>query len=172
VLDVTAHVGSALCYVARGKSYDPSPAANAVEVNARRQWPAHRVLAEYEHGLREAGAAIAAAGGVLSGAAFGAWIHGGDIRLALGMPQAYASDGCEDAIVLLQTNGRVVDTPLVEVHLPDRTVSIGKPVGDRPAARLECDIATLFRLYTGREVNDNSFILTGATRHELVSQQW
>lgn len=171
VLDIVAHVGSALGYVALGKSYDPSPEANAAEVNARRDWPADRILDEYEAGLRDAGPAIVA-DDRLAGAALGTWVHGGDIRAALGLSDAYASAGSDAAIVLLQRNGRVTTTPLVQAVLPHRTVSLGTPVPGRPEATLKCDVSTLFRLYTGRPATVEEYVLTGAERDELVSQQW
>jgi uncharacterized protein (TIGR03083 family) len=172
VLDVVAHVGSALAYVAKGQSYDPSPEANAVEVRIRRNWTSEQVLDEYERGLRQAGAAIATSAGTLDGAALGTWIHGGDIRQALTLPDAYASDGFDDAIILLQTNARVTSTPLVRAVLPHRVATFGATTGERPPASLECDVATLFRLYSGRQPDTTKYRLAGVEPHELVSQQW
>lgn len=171
VLDIVAHVGSALGYVARGQSYDPSPEANAVEVGARRDWSAEQILDEYESGMRDAGPAIAA-DERLAGAALGTWVHGGDIRAALGLPAAYASAGADAAITLLQTNQRVISTPLVQAVLPGQSVTLGTAVPGRPAATLECDVSTLFRLYTGRPADDEEYLLRQAERAELVSQQW
>ena len=72
----------------------------------RRMWPSGvrglcSVLSQLATGYLGAGEPIARAGGPLDGIALGEWIHGGDIRDALGEPQAYASEGFDDACALL-----------------------------------------------------------------------
>jgi uncharacterized protein (TIGR03083 family) len=172
VLDVVAHVGSALSYVVRGETYDNSPEGNQAEVDQRRGWSVDKVLDEYEHGLRHAGPVIAASDGRLAGAALGTWIHGGDIREALGHADAYASTGVREALALLAASDRVRFGPAVDVVLPTGGLTLGRAAGGRPHARLECTAATLFRLYSGRPVAPDAYRLGGARLDELVSDSW
>lgn len=53
----------------------------------RRKWPLPDVLSELANGYQEAGSVIADAGGRLDAIALGEWIHGGDVRAALGVPR-------------------------------------------------------------------------------------
>ncbi|MBG6135916.1 maleylpyruvate isomerase family mycothiol-dependent enzyme [Longispora fulva] len=172
VLDILAHCGAALSCIARGVAYDSSPAGNETQVLERRTWTVPAILDELEHGLLEAGAAIVASDGAWDGAALGTWIHGGDIRAALGDAGAYASEGLHDAVTLLGASARVRDTPLAHVTLPDRTLELGSPVPGRAPATLRTDAPTLILLYSGRPADPGSYTLTGAEAAELVSQQW
>ena len=54
-----------------------------------------------------AATAIDAAGGLLDGVGIGEWMHGGDVREALGAPQAYSSEGSELALELLIERGEL-----------------------------------------------------------------
>ena len=172
VLDIVAHVGAALSSIASGVPYDASPEGNRAEVEHRRGWAASDVVAEYEKGLLHAGPAITRANGAWDSAALGTWVHGGDIRAALGMDDAYASAACDDAITVLARADRVTATPEVKVTLPGRSVTLGTPREGRETATLSCDIATLFRLYTGRPAESGHYQLTGASPDELVSHSW
>jgi uncharacterized protein (TIGR03083 family) len=164
IIDIVAHVGSALGYIASGQTYDNSPSGNQREVDQRRSWPAAKIIDEYERGLL-------GAAGKSDGAALGTWIHGGDIRAALELDDAYASPGFDDAITLLSTTDRVASTPKTQVKLPHRELSLG-PACDSSTAVLECDVASLFCLYTGRPADPARYRLTGAEPGDLVSHQW
>ena len=66
--------------------------------------------------------------------ALGEWIHGGDVRAALGELFAYESDGFDDACVLLSDWTRRRASPLVEVRLGDATLMIGAPSASQASA--------------------------------------
>ncbi len=114
------------------------------------------------------GEPIARAGGPLDGIALGEWIHGGDVRDALGEPQAYASEGFDDACALLVERTRRRTIPLVEVHIDDRRLVLGARMPERPTATLHTDRSTLMRLVSGRPAVSAAYDLTGATPDELV----
>jgi hypothetical protein len=57
------------------------------------------VLSELANGYRKAGSVIADAGGRLDVIALGEWIHGGDVRAALGAPRPGR------AVAILRTSG-------------------------------------------------------------------
>lgn len=111
-----------------------TPEENERDVALRRPWPLTAVLDELRRFYGDAAAAVAAAGGRLDVLACGEWVHGGDVREALGWSDAYASDGVEDAVLELGS-------------------------GTGPAADLVCDRATLVRLSAGREVDSARFTL-------------
>ena len=108
------------------------------------------------------------AGGSLDGIALGEWVHGGDVRAALGDPRAYASEGFADACVLLAERTRREAVPLVEVSLPDRTLRLGVPVPGRPPATLVTGHAALIKIFAGRPADPGGYELTGASTAELV----
>ena len=108
------------------------------------------------------------AGGRLDGIALGEWVHGGDVRAALGEPRAYASEGFADACVLLAERTRREAVPLIEVSLPDRTLRLGVPVSGRPPATLVTGHAALIKIFAGRPADPDGYELTGASTAELV----
>jgi len=168
VRDVVAHCAAALTRVATGRLHAFTPELNEIDVAQRREWPLPRLLSELERGYLEAGPVIAEAGGRLDAVALGEWIHGGDVRGALGEPLAYESDGFEDACALLAEWTRRRKVPLVEVALPDAALRLGAPVAGRPPATLVTDRATLIRLFAGRPTEPAEYELTGAAPEELV----
>ena len=188
VRDVLAHCGAALTRAATGRLHAFTPELNELDVAQRRDWPLPRLLSELERGYLDAGPVIAGAGGRLDAIALGEWIHGGDVRDALGEPLAYASDGFEDACALLAERARRREVPLVEVNLPDDTppddtppddtrpentrpddtLRLGVPIPGRPPATLVTDRATLMRLFAGRPAGPGGYQLSGAVPGELV----
>jgi hypothetical protein len=111
---------------------------------------------------------IGRAGGRLDGIAIGEWVHGGDVRAALGEPQAYASEGFDDACALLVERIGRKEVPFIEVILPDRTLLLGTDEPGRPQARLVTGGSALMRMFAGRPVEPSEYHLTGATPEELV----
>jgi uncharacterized protein (TIGR03083 family) len=168
VRDVLAHTGSALTRVAAGRLHAFTPELNEIDVARRRHWPLPKLLSELADGYLEAGSAIGDAGGRLDGIALGAWLHGGDTRAALRKPRAYASDGFDEACVLLADLSRRRAVPLMEARIPGATLRLGVPVPGRPQATLTCGRATLMRLFAGRPAGPDSYSLAGATAAELI----
>jgi uncharacterized protein (TIGR03083 family) len=168
VRDVLAHCSSALTRVMTGDLHGFTPEENQRDVDARRSWPLPDVLSELAAGYLGADEPIASAGGRLDGIALGEWIHGGDVRDALGEPLAYASEGYDDACALLidRANRRAI--PLVEAHIGGRQIVLGAAMPDRPPATLRTDRSTLMRLASGRPALPADYQLTGATPEELL----
>jgi hypothetical protein len=83
-------------------------------------------LAELEQGYGSAAAAMTAAQDKLDALALGEWVHGGDVREALGEPGPYESEGVEDALLLVVDRSRRRNVPPTVVRLPDRGVPRGE----------------------------------------------
>jgi uncharacterized protein (TIGR03083 family) len=160
VRDVLAHCAAALSHATAGTLHAFTPALNEIDVAKRRTWPLADILSELSVGYREAGTVIAAAGGKLDALALGEWLHGGDVRDALGEPRAYASDGFDDACALLADRTRRKGTPLLKAYVADGTVTGGTVAGvtltlgvaqrDRAPATLHASRSALMRLFAGR----------------------
>lgn len=166
VRDVMAHCAAALTRVAANDLHDFSPEANEADVEARRGQSPGQLLAELINGYEAGAAAIDAAGGALDGVGLGEWMHGGDIRDALGLPNAYESDGIELALELLVERSRSLGKPAVTVELGDRRFEFG--VGDAEAT-LRTDQATFVRICGGREPDPARYELSGdVTVGEMV----
>jgi uncharacterized protein (TIGR03083 family) len=168
VRDVLAHCAAALTRVATGRLHAFTPELNEIDVAQRRDWPLPRLMSELERGYTEAGPAIADAGGRLDVIALGEWLHGGDVRDALGEPLAYESDGFEDACALLAGWTARRKVPRIEVALPGSALRLGLPIPGRSPATLVTDRSTLMRLFAGRPTEPAEYELTGATPEELV----
>jgi len=167
VRDVVAHCGAAMTAVGLGQARTWTPEENQADVDVRRSWPFDQVLEELSAGYRAAARAVRDAGGALDGLALGEWVHGGDVRDALGLPGAYASEGIEDALTLIEQRSRLprFSVPPTRVYLPGRELQLGTPPG---AARLTADPATLVRLCAGRSPDPQRYRLVGATPEQLL----
>lgn len=176
VRDVLSHCAAALTRAATGNLNAFTPEENEVDVDKRRGWPLADVLSELTAGYEEAGPAIGAAGGYLDAIALGEWVHGGDVREALGEPLAYESDGFEDACALLSDWTRRRKVPLVRADISGResgrgsgrALTFGRAQDDRAPATLATTRATLMRLFAGRPADPSDYQLDGATAAELV----
>ena len=168
VRDVLAHCAAALSRVTAGNLHAFTPALNEADVAVRRAWPLADILSELAAGYLEAGKAITRAGGKLDGLALGEWLHGGDVRDALGESLAYASDGFGDACALLADRARRKATPLLTAYLPGSTLTLGAPQQDRAPATLHASRPALMRLFAGRPADTSDYRLTGAATAELV----
>lgn len=148
VRDVLAHCGAALSRTAAGTTHGFTPEDNEADVAERRPWPLEAVLAELWRGYEEAAVAIDRAGGELDGVGLGEWVHGGDVREALGYEDAYGSAGSDLAVLLLLERSRALGRTSLEVRIDGRAEHFGS---DGPAAgTLVTDTATFVRLTGGR----------------------
>ncbi|MDI2130629.1 maleylpyruvate isomerase family mycothiol-dependent enzyme [Yinghuangia seranimata] len=163
VREVLAHCAAALNMAASDSLHGFSDAENAADLAARADWPVSAVLDELEAGYAGAAEEMGRRGTLWDGLALGEWVHGGDVRHALGVADAWASAGIDDALVLLveRTAQPQRGIPATEVTLPDRTLHLGDP-DEAPVATLVTDTATLVRLCCGREPEPERFRLTGA----------
>jgi uncharacterized protein (TIGR03083 family) len=162
VRDVLAHCGAALTMVANGTLHQFTPELNEADVAERRSWPLEAVTAELERGYSAAAPALTAAQGRLDGVALGEWVHGGDVRDALGEPGAYESEGVQDALVLLAERSERRAVPATLVRLPGRELRLGAAEDATRVAELVTDVATLLRLCSGRGPDPARFRLDGA----------
>lgn len=171
VRHVLAHCSAALMRVVESRFEEGvfSPEANERDIAERAAWGNARVVDELEHGMTEAGAAIAKAGGALDMVALGEWVHAGDVREAFGEPTAYAGDGLPHALTLLARVSRVKrHVPLhADLDDADEPLRLGAVSGTRPPARYIGDAPTLVRLYSGRPLAGARYELAGAEREEL-----
>jgi uncharacterized protein (TIGR03083 family) len=176
VRDVLAHCAAALTMTANGTGHGYTPAENQRDVDERRPWPIGQLLDELTSGYDGAAEMIAAADGRLDLLALGEWTHGGDVREALGIPDAYASAGVEEALPLFERLSRRprFDIPPTNVRLPDRRLRLGpadagsddvSSDGDPDGSRcvtLQTDVVTLVRMLTGRSPSPDRYRLDGA----------
>lgn len=158
VRDVVAHCAAALTQTADGANHRFTPEDNQRDVDERRGRQIADVVAELLAGYEAAAGAIDAAGGVLDGVGLGEWMHGGDIREALGLPGAYASEGVELAVGLLVERSEQLQKRAVTVRLPHETLAFG--VGE-PSGVLTTDVETFIRLCGGRVPDPDRFELNG-----------
>jgi uncharacterized protein (TIGR03083 family) len=168
VRDVLAHCAAALSRVTAGTVHAFTPELNGIDVAERRQRPLPEILSELASGYLEAGNGIAKAGGRLDVIALGEWIHGGDVRAALGEQLAYESAGFDDACVLLSDWTRRRAIPLVQVRLGDAALTIGAPMPGRATATLRTSRSALIKLVAGRQTHAAEYHLTGARASELI----
>jgi len=181
VRDVLAHCSAALHAASSGSLHGFTPQDNQRDVDERRPWPLETLLAELADGYTGAARAIDAAGGRMDALALGEWVHGGDVRDALGIPGAYASAGIDDALELLAARTRSRPVPRTEVRLvPDHHAGLARadaapvqalglgPVDGPVVAWLETDPATLIRLVAGRDPDPSRFALRGAEPQQLL----
>ncbi|MEU5094071.1 maleylpyruvate isomerase family mycothiol-dependent enzyme [Streptomyces sp. NPDC020996] len=171
VRDVLAHCSSALMRVVESR-YEKdvfSPAANDRDIAERAGWTHQQVVDELERGMTEAGPVIAASGGLLDKIALGEWVHGGDVREALGEPGAYGGRPLPAALALLAYVTRKEGRPPLHADLDDldEPLRLGDVSGERPPARFIGDAPTLVRLYAGRSAAGASYELAGAGEGEL-----
>lgn len=152
VRDVIAHCAAALVRVSTGDLHRFTPEDNQGDVDARKSWPVAELLDELQRGY-----AMAAGTDVGSGLALGEWVHGGDVREALGLPHAYASEGVGDALALLVEVSARRTLPATEVLLSDAE-ALGLPsaalrLGDPSVpvvGQLRTDTAGLVRVVAHR----------------------
>lgn len=179
VRDVLGHCGAALTRVIADDLHEFSPADNEADVEQRRPWPVKEVLDELFAGYATAAVEIDRTGGSLDGVGVGEWMHGGDVREAIGAPNAYTSEGVDLAFDLLlersaarhlplgQTSRRTVaDKPILDIVVDGNSARFG---GDGQAVgTLTTDLETFVRLCGGRRPDPGRYELTGAVGSDLA----
>lgn len=165
VRDVIAHCGAALGHLVAGDELMFTPEANQVDVDARATLPVAQVVDELMAAYPAAAVVIDEAGGLVDGLGLGEWVHGGDIRDALGEDDAYASAGIELAVPLLLERSRARAAPAVRVELDGGELAFG--VGD-PVATLRTDVSTFVRLCAHRAPDPARYRLDGIDPAALV----
>jgi uncharacterized protein (TIGR03083 family) len=166
VRDVLAHCAAALTHAVQGTVHDFSPGANQRDVEQRRSWTLGDVLEELYRGYHGAAHAIHAAGGALDGIGIGEWIHGGDVREALGAPDAYASAGVELAVELLVERSILQGKKSLVVTVGGVRHSFG--VDEDPVGTVLADEETFVRLCGGRRPDPDRYELDGCTEADLL----
>lgn len=166
VRDVLAHCGAALSRTASGNLHAFTPADNERDVDERRAWPLADVLAELFAGYQAAAAAIDAAGGQLDAIGLGEWVHGGDVREALGAPDPYGTAGIDLAVELLAERSARMGKPPVAARIGEREVRFGG--AGEPEATLRTDAATFVRLCAGRRPDPDQYELAGVAPADLI----
>ncbi len=167
IRDVLAHCAAILGRTIRGEPSTYTPEENQADVEERRSWPIQEVIAELVDSYRGAADVIDRSGGPLDGLGLGEWIHGGDIRLALGRADAYRSAGVGIAIELILERSRARLPVGVDVEMGATELHLGPP--ERHDARLRCDDeAALIRLVAGRAPDPDTYHLDGAEPLDLL----
>ena len=165
VRDVLAHCAAALTMTADGSRHGFSPAENQADVDARRSWPLQQVLDELYAGYEASATVIDAAGGALDGIGLGEWVHGGDVREPLGVPDPYASAGSDLAVELLLERSRTRELPAIEVDVDGVAALFG---AGEPGGSLVTDVETFVRLTSVRNPDPGRYRLSGASQQDLV----
>ena len=168
VRDVLGHCGAALTRVVADDLHSFSPAENEIDVERRRGWPIADVLDELFRGYEAAAVEIDMAGGRLDATGLGEWMHGGDVRDAVGAANPYASEGSELAFELLleRSAGGSDPTPRLEVTAGALSGRFG---GEGAAdGTLATDLETFVRLSGGRRPDPDRYRLRGADPGDLV----
>ena len=166
VRDVLAHCGSALTMTASGDFHDFTPEDNERDVEERRPWALKAVLDELSEGYRAAAEAIDTAGGDLDGIGLGEWVHGGDVRLALGKPRPYASEGSDLAVSLMVERSVAQRCPPIDVSVDGAAFRFG--AGDEAVGSVTADVETFIRLCSGRDPDPSRYRLDGVEAGALV----
>jgi uncharacterized protein (TIGR03083 family) len=165
VRDVIAHCGAALGRLVTDELGRFTPEENHGDVESRRSWPLEALLDDLFSRYPEAVTRIDELDGAADAIGLGEWIHGGDIRDAIGAPDAYTSDGIEIALSLIAERAGERGIPATVVDLDDRRLGLGM---GPPVGRLRCDTETFVRLVAGREADPARYDLTGLEPTNLL----
>lgn len=179
VRDVLGHCGAALTRVIADDLHGFSSAENEADVLQRRSWTVSRVLEELFLGYEAAAVGVDRAGGGFDGVGLGEWMHGGDVRDAVGASLPYTSAGVNLAFDLLleRSTGRglphgrtsrlaVADKPVLDILVDGRSRRFG---GDGEViGTLTTDLETFVRLCGGRRPDPERYDLRGAAESDLA----
>jgi len=166
VRDVIAHQSAVLQIVASGEQAPFSAESNQRDVDDRKAWDIDRLLGELFGGYAAVVARIDAAGGLLDGFGLAQFIHGGDVRDAVGAVDAFASPGHEIAVDLLHDKSAVMNRPPVITRVDGLLRQFGADVD--PVGRLVTDTETFVRLCGGRKPDARKWSVEGLSAADFV----
>ena len=166
VRDVLVHCGAALGRFVSGDQLLFTPEANQADIDARSHWSIDEVLADLYDQYPRAAEGIDAAGGLADGLALGEWVHGGDVRDALGRHDAFVSAGIDLALPLLVERSRQRGASAVVVSTDREELRFG--VDEGQVASLRTDRATFVRLCAGRAPDPSRYHLVGVDEAALA----
>jgi len=166
VRDVLAHCGAALTRTASDDLHRFRPEDNQADVDERRSWDLDAVIEELFKGYEDAADAIEEADGKLDGIGLGEWIHGGDVRDAIGAPEPYTSDGAYLARNLLLERSRSMGKPPLLAMIDHEEYAFGS--GEAEPGVLDTNLETFVRLCGGRKPNPADFTLDGYDESEMI----
>ena len=162
--DVLAHCSGSLLRLVEDRGHRFTPEDNEIDVEERRSWPYQQVLEELLATASPAAERVEAAGGPIDGLGLGVWVHCGDIRQAVGIPDPYTAPGTDLGLGLLEARSRRKEFAL-SVQLPDQSLLFGS---GEPAGSLATDSETFVRLAGGRSPEAGRYELVGAEPADLV----
>ncbi len=164
VRDVLAHCSGSMLRTIEDRTHRFTPEDNEVDVEERCGWAFDRVRDELQMTAEPTAARIDAAGGSLDGLGLGVWVHSGDIRGALGIPDPYAGPGIDLGLGLLEERSeRKAFSLVARVSGRELAFGSGPPVGS-----LVTDPETFVRLTGGRSPDPTRYELEGAESADLV----
>ncbi|VAV99196.1 hypothetical protein MNBD_ACTINO02-2556 [hydrothermal vent metagenome] len=166
VRDVVAHQSAVLQIINAGEQTPFTAESNQRDVNDRKTWDIDRLLAELFGGYEDAIAVIDTAGGLLDGFGLAQFIHGGDVRDAVGAADAFASPGHEIAVDLLHDKSTVMNKAPVITRVDGVLRQFGTDVD--PMGRLVTDTETFVRLCGGRNPNSAKWSVDGLSAADFV----
>ncbi|HDH25289.1 MAG TPA: hypothetical protein ENH00_03720 [Actinobacteria bacterium] len=132
----------------------------------RKTWDVDRLLAELFGGYEDAIAVIDTAGGLLDGFGLAQFIHGGDVRDAVGATDAFASPGHEIAVDLLHDKSTVMKKAPVITRVDGVLRQFGLDLD--PVGRLVTNTETFVRLCGGRNPDDGNWSVEGISAVDFV----
>lgn len=166
VRDVLSHCAAALSRTGSGDLHRFRPEDNQADVDERRTWKLEDVLSELYQGYTAAASIIEEAGGALDGVGFGEWMHGGDVRDAIGAPRPYTSAGVDLALdLLLERSSLTAKLPL-HAEVAGTAYRFGGE-GD-VAGTVVADLETFVRLCGGRRPDPDRYSLDGCVAEDLI----
>jgi uncharacterized protein (TIGR03083 family) len=166
VRDVIAHQSGVLRIINGGEQAPFTAESNQHDVDDRKTWNIDRLLGELFAGYEDAIAVIDAAGGLLDGFGLAQFIHGGDVRDAVGATDAFASPGHEIAVDLLHDKSTVMNKAPVITRVDGVLRQFGTDVD--PIGRLVTDTETFVRLCGGRNPDAAKWSVDGLSAADFV----
>lgn len=148
VRDVIAHCAAVLHDLGMGEPGDFTPEANQRGVDLRSTWSLTDLITDLSSGYEAAIHTIDTTPDRFDGIARGEWLHGGDIRDALDMSDAYTSAGVEIAVDLFHDRSTEMKKRAIVTRVDGTLRQFGADTD--PVGRLATDTETFVRLCGNR----------------------